>query len=328
MASNGESFDKRSRQDKTKKDHSFVTTPQDSSLETESKERFIPEIMDQKIDPRAIETLKAQQAVMEQVKQLQARGIKIQPGTRPRPPFSHDTSVDKSPYVHTSSSIILESTSTQITEENEEDRERFPVESSHHPETISRSDASMTHLSRDAFQKTPIVGEPLVDYMRRKKEEALAYERRSAPRGYMWDDTASDDGDGGHSRPNILRKQRSKSVGYITEIKDAHPHSLIDANDEPHEATPGSTRHGQRNIVSYNMPAEYPTYVKTRRGRWRRIARFFVPSSEVTTEQWASTPSQPQPEPQTRPESHKPNIIRRLGRLLLGQVTQNEFGFY
>ncbi|CAF1686267.1 unnamed protein product [Adineta ricciae] len=187
----------------------------------------------------------------------------------------------------------------------------------------------MTHPSRGAIVDTPTVGESLKDYMRRRKEEeALEYKRRRAARGSMWDETASDDGEGGHSRPNVLRKQRSKSVSNITEIKGARPHPLINTNAESHGATPGSTGREQSNVLTYNMPAENTTYVKTRRGRWRRIARFFVPSAEATTQEWASTPSHPQLELQTRPESRKPSIIRRLGRLLMGQMPQNEFDFY
>ena len=235
-------------------------------------------------------------------------------------------SVDNSQHVHTPKSIIKEISTTETTEENEENRDRFPVEANQHSGTFSRSDVSVTDPSRDTIPKKSSVGEPLIDYIRRRKEEALVYEHRS--RGCVWEDTASDDGEGGHSRPNVLKKQRSKSVGYITERKGVHPHPLINNNGEPYGATPGSTQYEQRNILSYNMPARNITYVKTRRGRWRRIARFFVPSSEATTQQWTSTPSQILPEPQTRPESHKPNIIRRLGRLLMGQAAQNEFGLY
>ncbi|CAF1637247.1 unnamed protein product, partial [Adineta ricciae] len=163
-------------------------------IEKEPVERFIPGITDKKADGSEIKILKAQRAVVAQFNEFKARGAEIQRGTGSKAPFPHDASADESQHVHTPKSIILEITSTEITEENEESRERFPVESGRHSETLSGSDASMTHPSRGAIVDTPAVGEPLKDYMRRRKEEeALEYKRRRAARGSMWEETASDD---------------------------------------------------------------------------------------------------------------------------------------
>ena len=82
-------------------------THRDSSLEVESEERSIPEIMvksafgsciatydstsikNQKIDPHAIEKLKEQRAVMEKFKKFQARNTEIRLNTDSRASFPH-----------------------------------------------------------------------------------------------------------------------------------------------------------------------------------------------------------------------------------------------